>query len=162
MPAIAIRNAMLAEQQCSMPAPSSTSLIDPSLIEAYRQAEYRVLGDRAMVLRIDVASAALAGLHRALNVDCSAFITVCNPFSQQTAVAVNRAHQALFATEMRSRDLQAIVAIGVDPTGHWPDEPGFLVPGMSEQEARQSGARFEQNAVVWSGSDATPRLILLR
>jgi hypothetical protein len=162
MPANAIRMAVLAEQQCSMPAARSPSLIDPLLIQAYRQAEYRVLGDRAMVLRIDVASAALAGLHRALNVDCSAFITVCNPFSQQTAAAVNRAQQALLAAEMRSRDLQVVDAIGVDPAGHWPDEPGFLVPGMSEQEARQSGARFAQNAVVWSGSDATPRLILLR
>jgi hypothetical protein len=145
-----------------MSASSPATLIDPKRIEAYRQAEYRVLGDPGMVLRIDAVSAALAGLHRALNVDGSALITVCNPFGQATAVEINRARQALLVGELASRDLPAIATIGVDPAGLWPDEPGFLVPGMSQQEARHTGARYAQNAVVWSGADATPRLILLR
>jgi len=36
------------------------------------------------------------------------------------------------------------------------------VPGLSLEASKSLGARFEQNAIVWSGADAVPQLILLR
>lgn len=160
--AVVVRQAESTRFSMPMPLPRVHSQMDPTLIQAYRQAEYRVLGDEPMVLRIDVASAPLAGLHRTLNVDCSAFITAWNPLSQLTPASVNRARHGQLAADMAARGLYAIEAIGVDPAGHWPDEPGYLFPGLSEQDARQTGRRYGQNAVVWAGSEATPRLILLR
>lgn len=145
-----------------MHVPGPATLLDPSLIQAYRQTDYRVLGPQAMVLRVDVASAALAGLHRALRVACSAFVTAYNPLSQSIDAAINFERQTQLAAELMARGWMAVDAIGEDPTGRWQGEPSFLVPGMSQQEARETGFRYGQNAVVWAGSDATPRLILLR
>jgi len=128
----------------------------------YREAEYRVLGDPSIVLRIDVASAALAHLHRALGVDCSAFITACNPGSRTTAAAINLERQALLAQDLASQGLVPVEAVGMDPSGRWAAEPSFLVPGMSQPEAERIGVRYAQNAIAWAGSDALLRLILLR
>jgi hypothetical protein len=138
------------------------TLLPPSLIQAYRATAYRVLGEHGMVLRIDTPSALLARLHAALGVNCSAFITACNPRSQATDAAINLEWQARLAAELMAGGWVPVDAVGEDPTGRWQGEPSFLVPGMSQQEARETGIRYAQNAVVWSGADAMPRLILLR
>jgi hypothetical protein len=56
----------------------------------------------------------------------------------------------------------AIPGIGVHPTGEWRGEPSYLVPGLSRAAAEELGSRFEQNALIWSGADAVPELLLLR
>lgn len=33
---------------------------------------------------------------------------------------------------------------------------------ISLEAAKELGARYEQNAIVWAGADAMPQLILLR
>ena len=75
----------------TMAAPSH---IDPVLIRAYRETEYRVLGATAMVLRPDIYSPGLSMLHLAHAVDCSAFITAYNARSQSTDSVINHAQQA--------------------------------------------------------------------
>ena len=49
-----------------------------------------------------------------------------------------------------------------DPTGAWPEEKSFLALGVGEDTARKLGNRLHQDAVVWAGLDAVPRLLLLR
>lgn len=141
---------------------SAQSHIDPLLIHAYRETEYRVLGVYAMVLRPNVFSPELAMLHQVAAVDCSAFITAYNARSQPTGESINRQQQARLAEVLSARGLSTIDAMGVHPAGSWPGEPSLLVPGMSLEEARRVGVQFDQNAIVWSGADARPRLILLR
>jgi Protein of unknown function (DUF3293) len=48
------------------------------------------------------------------------------------------------------------------PSGAWPPELSFFALGISERAARDLGRRFDQDAVVWAGADAVPRLLLLR
>jgi len=143
----------------TMAAPSH---IDPVLIRAYRETEYRVLGATAMVLRPDIYSPGLSMLHLAHAVDCSAFITAYNARSQSTDSVINHAQQARLAGDLAARGLSTIDAIGVHPSGRWPGEPSLLVPGLMLEDARCVAAQFDQNAIVWSGADAIPRLILLR
>jgi hypothetical protein len=52
--------------------------------------------------------------------------------------------------------------IGQHPNNQWPDEPSFLVFGLSLEEAKKLGESLGQNANVWSDSDALPQMILLR
>ena len=52
--------------------------------------------------------------------------------------------------------------MGEHPSGQWPGEPSFLILGLPLDAAKQLGARHEQNAIVWCGTDAVPQLILLR
>jgi hypothetical protein len=51
--------------------------------------------------------------------------------------------------------------IAHDPTGYWPDEHGFLVMGWSLRAIKALGHTLRQNAVLWVGKDAVPKLLLL-
>ena len=51
---------------------------------------------------------------------------------------------------------------GRHPDGGWPPEPSLLVLGLDRVAASELGRRWDQNAVVWVGEDATPELVLLR
>ncbi|WP_042883899.1 DUF3293 domain-containing protein [Cupriavidus necator] len=139
-----------------------STAIDDATLRAYRETHYRVRGDMPMTLRIDQASVPLAALHRAHGVASSAFITAANPFSQRCDDAANLRRQQALAQDVAQMGLRAIDAAGEHPSNGWPAEPSLLVPGLSLEEARRLGEKYEQNAVVWSGADAVPRLVLLR
>ncbi len=141
----------------------SASVIDREIIQAYLETQYHVHGDAPATLVAGQANAALAALHRAAGVTCSAFITAWNPFSQPACdVASNARRQAELARELTQRGLRVIDGIGQHPSGHWPGEESFLVLGLTLEDAKAIGVRHAQNAIVWSGADAVPQLILLR
>jgi len=58
--------------------------------------------------------------------------------------------------------LKFLDGFGQDPAGKWTEEESFLVLGISLEAAKKLGNQFEQNAIVWSDSDAVPQLIMLR
>jgi len=121
-----------------------------------------VQGDPSVTLRVGVACPELMALHRAHRADCSAFVTACNPFSQAFDEAANAERQATLARELKQRSLTFIDGVGQHPSHQWPGEASFLVFGLTLEATKTLGARLEQNAVIWSGSDAIPQLILLR
>jgi hypothetical protein len=114
------------------------------------------------VLRVDIPSEHLAALHQTLAVDCSAFITAWNPLSQLSDAAANERQQRRLERFLAARGWSAIDGVGQHPSQTWAGEPSFLVPGMPLRDACDAARLFRQNAIVWSGPDATPRLILLR
>ncbi len=98
--------------------------------------------------------------HKRHRVDCSAFITAWNPFSQPlTAQENEERHQALIA-EIKSRSLSFLPGVGQHPSNNWLGEQSVLVLGLSLEAAKTLGRRFEQNAVVWTGRDGVPQLVL--
>ena len=141
---------------------SSDSHIDPSTIQAFLETEYCVHGDATAVLQVGVGCAELADLHQAHAVDCSAFVTACNPFSQVLGDAANAARQEALAHELKHRSLRFIDGVGQHLSNQWPGEASFLVLGLTLEAAKRLGDQFEQNAIIWNGADAVPRLILLR
>jgi len=79
--------------------------MDEELIQAYKETHYTVQDVEPFVLRIGEVSEDLMACHKRHRVDCSAFITAWNPFSQQlTAQENEERHQALIA-EIRGRSL---------------------------------------------------------
>ena len=114
-----------------------------------------------VVLEIDVASPALLALHRRRGVDCSCFITACNPFSRLLDSHSNQLRQDDLAAELRHRSLAYLSGEGRHPSNGWPAEPSFLVLGLALEAAKSLGRRHEQNAIVWSGPDAVPQLVML-
>ena len=139
-----------------------SSAIEPATLRAYQQTEYRVQGSTAAILRVGVKSAQLAALHQTHQTDCSVFITACNPRGELLEAAVNVQRQEALAAEISQRGYVALAGIGQHPTGRWPAEPSYLVLGVTRAAARHLGLQFEQNAILWAGSDAIPELILLR
>lgn len=63
---------------------------------------------------------------------------------------------------LRSLGARVINGAGADPTGEWPPEPSFLALGIDLASAQRFGKLYKQDAIIWSDSDAIPRLILLR
>lgn len=131
-----------------------------TLTQAYRETDYRVLGETPMTLRIGEHSPALAALMARHGVAACAFITACNPRSQLLDEAENARRQQALAAELRARKLPCLAGVGEHPRGGWPDEPSFLVLGLSRQAADELGQRYQQNAVVWCAADAVPELLL--
>jgi len=130
-------------------------------ITAYLETDYRVFGNSPFTLRIGQASKSLTELLRQQETNCAAFITACNPFSHKLDDMDNAARQAELAKELTQRGLIIIAGEGKHPSDDWA-EPSYLVLGLSLDESKALGNKYEQNAVVWCGSDAVPELILLR
>ncbi len=115
-----------------------------------------------MILRIGQNCPDLAAMHRSHRVDCSAFLTAFNPFSKPLDEQENDRRNELLVQELKRRSLPVLEGHGSHPDNGWPPEASVLVPGLSLEASKSLGARFEQNAIVWSGADAVPQLILLR
>jgi Protein of unknown function (DUF3293) len=138
------------------------SIIDADTVQTFRETEYRVLGDEPFTLKVGEVCPGLAAVHKRYRVDCSAYITACNPFSQIIDDDANAERHVALDQELGRRSLASIAGIGQHPTNQWPDEPSYLVFGLTLVAAKTLGTRLEQNAIVWTGTDAVPQLILLR
>ena len=138
------------------------STLAPGLVQAYRETEYRVSGTDPFVITVGVASSELLALCHGHKVICAAFITACNPFSQELAPHENQRRQDELAKELSQRGLKYLDGVGQPPTGGWPGEPSFLVLGLELEAAKSVGQSLEQNAIVWCGANGVPELVLLR
>ena len=141
----------------------SRSQIQSGKIEAYRATHYRVgHGEDVFTLRIGEPSDALQALYQSSGHRCGLFITAFNPWGETRSDEVNEvAHQRL-GEYLRALAGDVVEGAGEDPTGAWPAEKSYLVLGIDQDTARQLGERAHQDAVVWMGDDAVPKLILLR
>jgi hypothetical protein len=140
--------------------------ISPALVEAYEQTNYWVHGQVAGVgdfaLKVGVKSDALHALHKRYEVECSAFITACNPLSQTLPDVENARRQSELLEVLKARSLRWMQGVGEYPSNDWPGEPSALVLGLSLASAKVLAQAYEQNAFVWTGGDAKPQLILMR
>lgn len=136
--------------------------IDPSTVRAYRETDYFVDAPEPFVLQVGVASAPLAQLYLRHDTDCCAWITACNPYSRIVGDDANAARQLELARELHALGLTFFDSVGRYPAGSWPAESGYLVLRLPLAIARTLGERFEQNAILWCDSKATPELVLLR
>jgi hypothetical protein len=122
----------------------------------------QVSGEPALVLEVGIESQPLGQLHKQYGVDSSAFITACNPFSQNFSEEDNAKRHQLLLAELSKRSLRWCTGAGQHPSNAWPSETSVLVLGLSLESAKILAGQFEQNAFVWIGADNRPQLILLR
>jgi len=133
-----------------------------STVQAFRETEYKVHGDDPFTLKVGETSSALASAHTRHGVECSAYITACNPFSQMLGDEANAERHAALGREISQRNLASIEGIGQHPSNQWPGEASYLIFGLTLEAAKALGTRLEQNAIIWTGVDTVPQLILLR
>jgi len=138
------------------------SEISPLTIKAYLETEYCVFGDFPLVLKVGLANETLVKLYERFKVNCGAFVTACNPFSINAGEAANKSRQIELSNELSLRNLAFIEGMGKHPSGEWVAEPSYFVLGLTLEAARILGKKYDQNAVIWCGSDAIPELVLLR
>lgn len=137
-------------------------MIEADLLAAYMATHYRVFReDATIVLRIDQPSVELAHLHATTGVISSAFITAWNPFSRLSDFLGNEAAQEQLQRELQALGFRILPGEGADPDGRWPAEPSVLALGIDYDQACRLGSRFRQNAILYAGEDAVPRLVTL-
>lgn len=137
------------------------SMIAPATLAAYRETHYQVYAAPPFTLHIGQESEPLHTLYRIHGSTCAAFITACNPHSVPLTDDENAARQRALAAELDKRGYMILRGAGRAPQGNW-SEPSFLVLGLARDEAKTLGECYEQNALVWCGADAIPKLLLLR
>ncbi|MBU1692079.1 MAG: DUF3293 domain-containing protein [Gammaproteobacteria bacterium] len=140
----------------------SESAIPAATIKAYLATDYKVMAAESFVLNVGRASPELALRFKLDRTDSAAFITAWNPFGELTSDSENHAAQQELLAEIKTLGSLYLDGEGRDPSGRWPGEPSFLVFGISLEDAKNLARQFRQNGFVYAGSDATPRLILLR
>lgn len=140
----------------------SNSNIPDEVIRAYLETHYLVCGDRPMTLQVGQRNPTLSDLHKASQVSSSAFITACNPFSQNLDDESNAARMQALRRELDERNFSVIEGSGKHPSNGWPAEASFLVLGITLDEAKALGEEHGQNAIIFCEVDAVPQLILLR
>lgn len=142
------------------------SKVPDDLVETYRSAYYRAgSGHNAITLRVDQYSEPLAKLLAETGYRCATFITACNPFGAQESLEANMKACADLRERLDrhvAQPSQIMEGEGIDPSGAWPPEKSFLVLGLDLETSEALGREFGQNAIVWSGLEAVPELVLLR
>lgn len=140
------------------------SEIPAEKIKAYLDTHYRFgQGIDLITLRIDTHAEALSRLCASSGCACGVFITAYNPLGQSQYINANQAAHARLGIELEAlAPGRVIEGAGADPTGEWPEEKSFFALGVDLDAARELGIRYKQDAIVWVGKDAVPRLILLR
>jgi hypothetical protein len=145
--------------------PAGETSLPESLIRAYLATEYRVSGAGQMegfTLEVGRKQPALVGLMRRRGADSAAFITAWNPFGEQLSPTENAYRNQRLREELTRRSLGFIEGAGEGVDGDWPREESYLVIGLDLSAAKRLGDTFEQNALVWTGADGVPKLVLLR
>lgn len=142
---------------------STLSVIPQDLISAYEETIYQVdeFGD-SFDLHIDVVNISLVELHAKHDASYSAFITAYNPYSQESSDEENEQLLAELAIELVLKNLTFFIGTGKHPSGKWKGEKSFLILGLDRAAAISLGNSYRQNAIVWCGIDATPKLVLLK
>jgi len=132
------------------------------LISAYELTNFHVQATPDFTLNVGKFSEDLKNIFRQNSLGSATFITAWNPLSKQLSDEENRFRNDMLKKELITRSLNFLDGFGQDPAGKWAGENSFLVLGISLEAAKKLGDQFEQNAIVWSDSDAIPQLILLR
>ena len=142
---------------------SETTQIRPDKVRAYLATVYR-LGhtDQDIALTIGVRSEPLAALFTCRNLDCGAFLTACNPRGTIQPDAANNLAHVQLTEKIQELGLESIEGSSCAEGSDWPPEKSVFALGLSLEPAKALGGQFDQDAIVWVGSDAVAQLILLR
>ncbi|WP_313569514.1 DUF3293 domain-containing protein [Comamonas terrigena] len=152
-------------QSAPLCADGHPTLLPAALVQAYRQAWYDVaLPARATAsrLQVDVHSPALQQAMRQCGARQACLLTACNPLGAALSPTDNERRMQALRAALQQDGWSWAPALGHDPQGQWPGEDSLLVWHMAPTQSRAWGRHWEQNAVLTVGSDAIPRLLLLR
>lgn len=130
------------------------------LAQAYEATTYRVKtleGD--ILIRIGMPNLELDLLLNQYGVFSWAFITAWNPASVELSLFQNRQRHAEMIAHLHSRNVAYLDGIGVGDDTDWPPEQSVLTLGLNREQARELGALFGQNAVVYGEYNGCPELL---
>ena len=127
---------------------------------AYQTALYRVAPGFSLIP--GTHSPELAALYAQTRTNSALLITAHNPQGTLREAAANQAAQTSLATRLNLLTRHLWPAENRDPQALWPPEPSFLALGITRKRSRALAQEFAQDAILWAGAAAIPKLIWLR
>jgi hypothetical protein len=131
----------------------------PELIAAYKKAQYVVLGQPELVIRIGEPNP--DELLEAEGAATAAYITAANPRGEARTAWGNEIANAALVRSQTEAGYACFEGEGRDPEGRWTAERSALVIGISRADAEAVGRVFGQNAIVFVEKGRAPELVLL-
>ena len=137
-----------------------SGILDEQLVQAYMNAEYRVLKPQ-ITIKIGQINAQLNELLMDNNAFYYAFITAENPFSNSFSDAENKDLMVQLKNDLQNLNLIYLDGIGIDPNGNWPGENSYLILDLHPSKATELGRKYQQNGIVIGalGEEAKLKLI---
>lgn len=135
-------------------------------MESYKKTKYVIFTEPPFTLRLGKASRELASLYAREKVESASIITAWRTsYSRST----NDAWQEILIAEVNAQGFRYLLGEGRTMYPGWGTKSlnyekmqCLLILGMTETEAMALGKRVLQNAVLWSGRDAVPKLVTSR
>jgi hypothetical protein len=134
----------------------------PELIAAYKKAQYVVLGEPELVIRIGEPNPDLDELLEAEGAATAAYITAANPRGEARTAWENEIANAALVESQTKAGYSCYEGEGRDPEERWTPERSVLVVGISRSDAEGVGRVFEQNAIVFVEKGRAPELVMIR
>lgn len=130
-----------------------------ALRQAFEDAEYHVLAaGNEWLVRTGERHAAL---DRALGCKRWTIITAHNPGGRRSGARQNQLRDKGFRTEVARQGWRAFEAVGRDPAGDWPDEPGLLIVDVPTTATGALARRFGQAATLTARAGEAARVAFL-
>src|ERR1700709_2757528 len=121
------------------------SVIPAEVVDAYCATHYSFRsGGLRIHFRIGQTCRAIADMVGRGGGGGAFYITAFNPLGSRAAAQVNRTASRKLLTALNERGSERYCAIGTDPGGERPAEPGFTVFGLSRVAAEDLGRSFFQ------------------
>jgi len=152
---------MYTKKQVQIPKMQVQEIKQASLITAYQHLEYLVQDKQVFTLNVSIHSNELMLCHERNKVECSAVITSCNPLMRQRPSKRRDDTFVALIHEIKTRSLNFLPAICQKSTAKNSCDRSVLVLGISLEAAKALALRFDQRAVLWSGREAVPGLVLI-
>jgi hypothetical protein len=139
------------------------SAIDSSLVEAYKNAVYRVQESGSQIeFFVDSISPELDNTLRVHSAATAAFVTACNPQSKVLNPEENQRRHKNLLNRLKAMQLSWLDGDGGDQAGHWAAEKSILILGISRKAATDLAIEYGQNALVWIQRGEPAELVLTR
>lgn len=141
---------------------TTKSAIPKAVIGAYLSTRYKFGPALEHELRIGEHSRAAAELMAEHHTDTAVYITAWNPEGRSLSIEENARRQASLRWDIENLGLVSLNGKGVGINPHWPPEESVFVISCTLDQVVHLGHHYRQNAVVWLGADAVPKLLMLR
>ena len=142
------------------------SAADAALDAAYRTTAYRVFCDDfpggVVEIRVDDEHPVLDVWLNKQGTGCWSYLTADNPQSVHLPAEQNRQRFAALENMLKAGGKPFLIGEAVADNGAWPTEAGFLVAGMSAEDAGLLARYWGQNAYLSGGCGEVARLIWLQ
>ena len=133
--------------------------LSPALRKAFEETHYHVLHHAPFALQVGQAQPALTALYQQHQTDCACLITAFNPMGELLTKEENIERHAQLGKALGAAKYAVLPTVAQHPANGWPAEPGFLVIGLGQDDAKRLAGEWEQLAVLWCDAALTPQLV---